>query len=114
MAFELTERIIAVAPATVATLFPTLLAEYGESLSDGSESVATIGGHWDNGAKTRIRAASLHKGTIAGQPLTDGRVAFSCLWQSDLASAFDGGQIVGVEELTKTELEQLIPPFPES
>lgn len=109
MSYELTARTIAVAPEAVATLFPALLAQYGEALPDGSESVLTIGGHWDDTAQTRLRAASLHKGTITGQPLTDGRVAFTCLWQSDLASAFDAGQIVGVEELTQLQLVQLTP-----
>jgi hypothetical protein len=109
MSYEITERIIAVAPEAVATLFPQLLAQYGEALPDGAESVVTIGGHWDDGAKTRIRAASLHKGTITGQPLTDGRVAFTCLWQADLAAAFDAGKINGVEELTQLQLAQLTP-----
>lgn len=109
MSYELTDRIIAVQPEAVATLFPALLAQYGEALPDGAESVLTIGGHWDDAAKTRIRAASLHKGTITGQPLTDGRVAFTCLWQADLAIAFDAGQITGVEELTQLQLAQLTP-----
>jgi hypothetical protein len=109
MSYETTQRTIAVAPEAVATLFPQLLAQYGEPLPDGAESVVTIGGHWDDAAKTRIRAASLHKGTITGQPLTDGRVAFTCLWQADLAAAFDDGQIAGVEELTQLQLAQLTP-----
>jgi hypothetical protein len=109
MSYELTSRTIAVAPAAVATLFPALLAQYGEPLPDGSESVLTIGGHWDDGDKTRLRAASLHKGTITGQPLTDGRVAFTCLWQSDLAAAFDAGGIEGVQELSAEQLAALTP-----
>jgi hypothetical protein len=109
MSYELTARTIAVSPEAVATLFPALLAQYGEALPDGAESVATIGGHWDDAAKTRIRAASLHKVTITGQPLTDGRVAFTCLWQADLAAAFDDGKIAGVEELTQLQLAQLTP-----
>lgn len=107
MSYETTERIIAVAPEAAETLFPQLLAQYGEALPDGAENVITIGGHWDDGAKTRIRAASLHKGTITGQPLTDGRVAFTCLWQADLVAAFDAGQISGAEELTQLQLAQL-------
>ena len=109
MNYELTARTIAVSPEAVATLFPQLLAQYGEALPDGAESVVTIGGHWDDGAKNRIRAASLHKGTITGQPLTDGRVAFTCLWQADLAAAFDAGEIAGAEELTQLQLAQLTP-----
>ena len=109
MSYELTTRTIAVAAEAVATLFPTLLAQCGEALPDGAESVLTIGGHWDDDAQTRIRAASLHKGTITGQPLTDGRVAFTCLWQTDLAAAFDAGGIEGAEELTSEQLAALTP-----
>ena len=109
MSYELTARTIAVAPEAVATLFPQLLAQYGEPLPDGSESVLTIGGHWDDSDRTRIRAASLHKGTTTGQPLSDGRVAYTCLWQTDLAAAFDAGDIEGVAELTAEELSTLIP-----
>ena len=109
MSYETTSRTIAVAPEVVATLFPALLAQYGEPLPDGSESVLTIGGHWDDAAQTSLRAASLHKGTITGQPLTDGRVAFTCLWQADLAAAFDNGGIEGVEQLTEEQLAALTP-----
>jgi hypothetical protein len=107
--FETTERTIAVAPAAVATLFPALLAQYGEPLPDGAESVLTIGGHWDDAAQTRLRAASLHKGPITGPPLSDGRVAFTCLWQADLAAAFDAGGIEGVEQLSAEQLAELTP-----
>jgi hypothetical protein len=109
MSYELASRTIAVAPEAVATLFPAILAQYGEPLPDGAESVLTIGGHWDDSAQTRIRAASLTDGTITGQPLTDGRVAYTCLWQSDLAAAFDAGEIEGVEELTSEQLADLTP-----
>jgi hypothetical protein len=109
MSYELISRTIALDPEAVATLFPALLAQYGEPLPDGAESIVTIGGHWDDSDKTRIRAASLHKGTITGQPLTDGRVAFTCLWQSDLAAAFDRGEIEGVAELSAEGLAGLTP-----
>jgi hypothetical protein len=49
------------------------------------------------------------RGNIVGQPLTDGRVAYTCLWQSDLAAAFDAGGIEGVEELSAEELAELTP-----
>jgi hypothetical protein len=109
MSYETTARTIAVAPSAVATLFPQLLAQYGEALPDGPRSIVTIGGHWDDSDKTRIRAASLTDGTITGQPLTDGRVAFTCLWQADLAVAFDAGGIEGVEQLTEEQLAALTP-----
>ena len=109
MSYELTERTIAVPAEAVGTMFPALLAQYGEELPDKSRNIVTIGGHWDDSDKTRIRAASLTDGTIVGQPLTDGRLAFTCLWQSDLAAAFDAGEIDGVTELTPEELAGLIP-----
>lgn len=109
MSYELTDRIIAIAPANVETLLASLSAQYGEPLPDGAETITTIGAHWDDSAKTRLRAASLHKGTISGQPLTDGRLAFRCLWQSELASAFDRGEIQGVEQLTEAQLAALTP-----
>jgi len=107
--FEPTARAIAVQPESVAVLFPALLAQYGEALPDGSRSILTIGGHWDDADKTRIRAASLADGTITPQALTDGRVAYTCLWQADLAAAFDAGEIEGVAELTSEQLADLTP-----
>jgi hypothetical protein len=109
MSYETTDRTIAVAPNAVATLFPALLAQYGKALPDGPRSIVTIGGHWDDSAQTRIRAASLTDGTITGQVLTDGRVAYTCLWQADLAAAFDAGGIEGVEQLTEEQLAGLTP-----
>jgi hypothetical protein len=107
--FETTERIIAVPASAVSTMFPTLLAQYGQELPDAGRSILTIGGHWDDAAKTRIRAASLTDGTITGQPLTDGRLAFRCLWQANLAAAFDAGEITGAEQLTEQQLSSLTP-----
>ena len=109
MSFETTERIVAINPESVETLFPQLLAQYGEDLPDADKITRTIGGHWDDPEKTIIRAASLHDGTIAGHQLTDGRIAFRCLWQSDLAQAFDDGEINGVEELTEERFIALTP-----
>jgi len=109
MSFETTERIVAVPPTLVEGLFVDLLNTYGENLQDGPRRFKTIGAHWDDTAKTRIRAASLRDGTITPQPLTDGRVAFRCLWQSDVAAAFDAGQIAGVQELDEAELATLLP-----
>jgi len=107
MSFESTERIMAAPANAVSVMFQGLLDQYGETLPDGNRSIRTIGGHWDNAEKTRIRAASLTDGTITGQPLTDGRVAFCCLWQSNLAKDFDDGKINGVEELTEAQLAAL-------
>ena len=103
MRFELTERIIAIPTTEVATVFPQLLAQFGEDLPDGQTTVRTIGAHWDDEGKTRIRAASFPT-TITGMPLANGELAFRCLWQSDLAAAFDAGQISGARELTAEQL----------
>ena len=109
MSYELTQRAIAVSPEAVATLFPALNAQYGEELSYGSGSTRTIGAFWNDAEKTSIYAASMLRGNIVGQPLTDGRVAFTCLWQSDLAAAFDNGGIEGVQELSAEQLAELTP-----
>jgi hypothetical protein len=107
--FETTERIIAVDPQQMQALYIDLLNTYGVELQDGPRRVLTIGAHWDDAEKTRLRAASLTDGTITPQPLTDGRVAFRCLWQAGLAAAFDAGDIEGVEELTEQQLTNLTP-----
>jgi hypothetical protein len=107
--FEQTERIIAVPDEAVSTMFPQLLAQYGQELPDGNRKILAIGGHWDDAAKTRIRAASLHDETVTGQPLTNGKLAFRCLWQSDLARDFEDGKITGVEELAQEQLTALTP-----
>jgi hypothetical protein len=107
--FETTERIIAVPADAVNTMFSDLLAQYGEELSYGNGTTRTIGAFWNDAAKTSIYAASMERGTITGQPLTDGRLAFRCLWQADLAAAFDAGEIDGAEQLTEEQLSTLIP-----
>jgi hypothetical protein len=109
MNHEQTERTIALAPDAVATLFSALNAQYGEDLSYGSGSTRTIGAFWNDAEKTSIYAASMLRGNIVGQPLTDGRVAFTCLWQADLAAAFDNGGIEGVEQLSAEQLAALTP-----
>ena len=109
MAFETTERIIAVPADAVGTLFPALLAQYGEELSYGSGSTRTIGAFWNEPERVRIYAASIERGSIAPTVLTDGRLAYRCLWQADLAAAYDAGQITGVEELTEQQLADLTP-----
>jgi hypothetical protein len=107
--FEPTERIIAVSPQDVETLFVDLLNVYGVEVQDGPRRVLTIGAHWDDAEKTRLRAASLTDGTITPIVLTDTRVAFRCLWPVALAQAFEEGVIEGVEELTPAQLAELTP-----
>jgi hypothetical protein len=107
--FEPTERVIAVSPQDVETLFVDLLNVYGVEVQDGPRRIKTLGAHWDDAEKTRIRAASLADGTITPQPLTDGRVAFRCLWPAALVEAYEDGAIDGVEELTEEQLAELLP-----
>lgn len=108
MSFENRQRTLALSPELIGTLFPSLLAEHGEELPDAGTVIKTIGGHWDDSEHTRIRAASFPT-TITGQQLKDGRIAFTALWQSDLAAEFDSGAFPGVEELSAEQLFNLIP-----
>ncbi|MEI6278295.1 MAG: hypothetical protein WCQ16_02785 [Verrucomicrobiae bacterium] len=107
MSFELKQRTLAVAPDLVPVLFPQLLERFGEDLPDGTRKVRTIGG-FDCGNGV-LGAASLDIGSIAPVRLTDGRLAFSCIWQADLAEEFDAHGIPGVEELTPAQLSALTP-----
>ena len=112
MSFELTPRMIAVDAVTAANLFPVLTQQYGEFLltGDGSTTVKTIGAFWDDTDRTRLRAADIGMGTIVGQKLSDGRLAFLCLWQADLAAAFDQGLIPGnLQMLSRDEFQALLP-----
>ena len=108
MSFGDTYRIIALAPELVEPLFAQLLAQFGEPLPDGDQQIVTIGGHWDDTAHTRKRAAS-HPTTITGTLLTDGRIAYRALWQSDIEQLFDAHGIEGVEELTEEQFAALLP-----
>ena len=111
--FENDERIISVAAENVATLFPLLLAQFGEDLPDNGKMIRTIGGHWDDTAKTRKRAAKFPT-TITGIMLKDLRIAFIALWQSDLAAAYDAGQIPEAEQLTPKQFQSLILTSPDT
>ena len=98
--------------ASVVALLTDLTNQYGELVNDGPKLIRTIGAFWDNVSKTKIRAASLEAGTIEALPIPGGRVAFRCLWQADLAAAFDAGNLPGAEELTEEELAELLLPQP--
>ena len=110
MSFQTIERIVALDPALIPVLVPDLVEAYGEALPDGHRTIRTIGAHWDDYPPTRIRAASLEAGTITPIPLIDGRVAFRCLWQADLAAEFDEHGLMGVDELTYEQFSALLPP----
>lgn len=113
MSFESQYRIIAVAAESVPTMFPQLLATFGSDLLDGNNIIRTIGGHWDDTARTRKRAASFPT-TITGQILTDSRMAFRALWETRLSAAYANGDLPGVEELTEEQFQNLLPePDPE-
>jgi hypothetical protein len=106
MSFENNHRTLAITPEVIGSLLPSLLETYGENLPDGNTTVRTIGGHWDDADRTRIRAASFPT-TITGKQLTDGRIAFTALWQTDLAAEFDTGSFPMVEKLTPERLAEL-------
>ena len=115
MSFESTPRIIAVDAVTAANLFTYLTQQNGEYLptGDGTANVKTIGAFWDDTEHTRLWAADIVGGSIAGQRLVDGRVAFTCLWQSDVAAAFDAGQLQGnIQQLSIDEFTALTPQPP--
>ena len=62
-----------------------------------------------SGGGPHLRPTASNDGSIAPTVLTDGRLAYRCLWQADLAAAFDAGQIAGAEELTEQQLAELTP-----
>lgn len=109
MSFQTFERIVAIDPAQVEAIFDALVEQFGEEVADGADRVRTIGAFWDDVDRTRIRAADPRRGSIVGMPLTDGRIAFRCLWQADLAEAWEAGQIAGVSELTEDQFSALQP-----
>lgn len=108
MSFSNTMRNIAVAPEVLDNLFPVLLAEYGEYISDGIRGIITIGAHWDDENHSIKRAASLLDQTITPRKLIDGRVVYTFLPQSDLEQRFLNGEISDIEELTEDEINELI------
>ena len=115
MSFELIPRIIAVDGETVANFYTVYTDNYGEYLPTGdmTTSIKTIGAYWDDTAQTRLRAVNVANGDIVGIKLKDGRVAFTCLWQSNLAAAFDAGQLQGnIQQLSINELTALTPQPP--
>lgn len=111
MSFESYPRIVAVHPEVVDSLFPVLTEQYGELVADGVREIKTLAAFWDDTERTRIRAASLIDGTIVPTVLADGRLAFRALWQSDLAAAFEAGELgADIEELTEEQFLALLPP----
>lgn len=110
MSFDTVERIIAADQQVIADAYPSLIELYAEQLPDGSTTIPAIAAHWDNVEKTRIRAASLERGSAAPIQLTDGRVAFVALWNKRLLEAFEHGELSPLlDELTHEELAGLTP-----
>lgn len=97
MSFSDTYRFMAINPTLVQDLFNELLSVYGEEINDGANVVKTIGAYWDEESLSRKRAASLF----------DGRVCFTCLWQSDLEQTFVNHGIEGVDEISREEFNSL-------
>lgn len=102
--FEILPRTIAIEPTHVADLLAGAMAQFAVMVPDGKSSLPCIAAHWDDEQHTRIRAASLVNGSVSPVPVGDGRICFTALWQSDLAAAFDAGQIAGAEEIDPTTI----------
>jgi hypothetical protein len=67
MSYELTSRTIALATPKPWPHFSLRFSpNTAKPLQDGAESITTIGGHWDDSDKTRIRAASCTKARSRG------------------------------------------------
>ena len=113
MSFSDIERNVAVAEGQSMTIFGELWPVHKELAPDGSKVVETICTHYDDSARTRKRAASLHDGTIQPMVLTDGRDLWRGLWQSNVEAKVLAGEIPGVEILTDEQVAALLPPPPE-
>lgn len=107
MRFDEKERIFAIHPSHLDEIASNAVAEFGEIISDDKQTIRTIAAHWDEFTKTRIRAASIQSGTICGTLLSDGRIAFMCLWQVDLIAAFEANKFPEVEELNMEQFLEL-------
>ena len=107
MSFSTTPRIFVLEPDDVSAVLFDLQSKYAEDLNDGKSVVKTIGAHWDNVEQTKLRAAQ-YPTTCPPMMLTNGKVAFRCLWQQDAIEAFEDGQYPQVEEITQQEFEQLL------
>jgi hypothetical protein len=92
----------------VATLFPALLAQYGEELSYGSGSTRTIGAFWNDAEKTSVYAA-IYGTRQHRRPTADRWPSGLYLLVAERTSPLPltAGDIAGVAELSAEELAGL-------
>lgn len=109
--FSEESQTVAVAPEIVSDI-EELRAAYGADLSiaprnPASPTLRVIMGHRDREGSDDLRAALLGE-TVAGIPLTDGRIAFTGHWALDLIAAWEA-DLIPAEELTPAQLAALTP-----
>jgi hypothetical protein len=107
MSFSTTPRIFMLQPDDIPNVLADLQSKYGEDLPDGKSVVRTIGAHWDDMGQTKLRAAQ-YPVTCPPMMLTNGKVAFRCLWQQDAIEAFENGEYPQAQEITQQEFEDLL------
>jgi hypothetical protein len=112
-AFSATAQILAVPVALLGQL-PDALAEYGSALplrpaDPESPTVVTLLGHLDREGSPDLRAGELGV-SVTGQPLTDGRLAFSGHWSTAFVAALaTDTRLDGITLLTAEQLATLTP-----
>jgi hypothetical protein len=112
-AFSDTAQILAV-PVALLDQLPDALAEYGSALplrpaDPESPTVVTLLGHLDREGSPDLRAGELGV-SVTGQPLLDGRLAFSGHWSAAfLAALATDTRLDGITLLTAAELATLTP-----
>jgi hypothetical protein len=113
IAFSPTSQIVAV-PVSLLGQLPEALAEYGAELpirpaDPQSESVVTLLGHLDREGSEDLRAGELGV-SVSGQPLIDGRLAFSGHWGTAFLAAIGTDErLAGVEILTAEQYQAAMP-----
>jgi hypothetical protein len=112
-AFFFTSQIVAV-PVSLLGQLSEALAEYGAELpikpaDPNSETVVTLLGHLDREGSEDLRAGELGV-SVSGQPLIDGRLAFSGHWSTAfLAAIGTDARLAGVEILTAEQYQAAMP-----
>lgn len=86
--FELNKRIFAIEANAVNELLQTLLAKYGVKVLDGERIINTLGVFQNTLDRADGYYATDFMRTITPSALTDGRLAFSCYWNAQLAQDF--------------------------
>ena len=112
-AFSDTAQILAV-PVALLDQLPDALAEYGSALplrpaDPESPETVTLLGHLDREGSPDLRAGELGV-SVTGQPLPDGRLAFSGHWSTAFVDALaTDTRLDGITLLTAEQLATLTP-----